>query len=80
MAEDELQLQREQEQLLAQLPQLPGTILLVGNETGQGVVPMDALSRRFCDEAGRLHQQLAAQCERVTWVVAGLPQPLKRES
>lgn len=79
VAEDESLLQRERDHLLEVLPQLPGTILMVSNETGQGVVPMDALSRRFCDEAGRLHQQLAAECERVTWVVAGLPQPLKRE-
>lgn len=80
MAEDDALLQRESKQLLELLPQLPGSILLVSNETGQGIVPMDALSRRFCDEAGRLHQQLAALCERVTWVVAGLPQSLKRES
>jgi len=35
------------------------------------------LSRRFVDEAGRLHQRLAALCERVTLVVAGLELPLK---
>lgn len=80
MTEDEALFLRERDRLLEVLPQLPGTILLVGNETGQGIVPMDALSRRFCDEAGRLHQQLAAMCDRVTWVVAGLPQPLKREN
>ncbi|MBT3308935.1 MAG: bifunctional adenosylcobinamide kinase/adenosylcobinamide-phosphate guanylyltransferase [Gammaproteobacteria bacterium] len=77
MAEDELQLRGEQEQLLELLPTLPGSILLVSNETGLGVVPMDPLSRRFCDEAGRLHQHLAELCERATWVVAGLPQRIK---
>jgi len=44
---------------------------------GMGVVPMGELSRRFIDEAGRLHQQLAAICDRVTLVVAGLEQRLK---
>lgn len=79
LAEDEAQLEREPRALLQLLPTLPGSILMVSNETGLGIVPMDPLSRRFCDEAGRLHQQLAALCERVTWVAAGLPQPLKRE-
>ena len=38
---------------------------------------MGALSRRFVDEAGRLHQQLASRCERVVFVAAGLPLALK---
>ncbi|ABM62617.1 bifunctional adenosylcobinamide kinase/adenosylcobinamide-phosphate guanylyltransferase [Halorhodospira halophila] len=54
-----------------------GHLLLVSNETGLGVMPMNALARRFCDEAGALHQQMAECCERVTWTVAGLAQPLK---
>jgi len=59
------------------LPTLSGQILLVSNETGLGVVPMGELSRRFVDEAGFLHQQLAALCQRVTLTVAGLPLVLK---
>jgi len=54
-----------------------GDLLLVSNETGLGVMPMNALARRFCDEAGALHQQIAERCEHVTWMVAGLAQPLK---
>lgn len=69
--------ERERDDLLATLPTLPGQVLLVSNEVGQGVVPMGALSRRFVDEAGRLHQALAAQCGRVCLVVAGLPLWLK---
>jgi len=68
---------RERDDLLATLQQLPGQVLLVSNEVGQGVVPMGELSRRFVDEAGRLHQALAAQCGRVCLVVAGLPLWLK---
>lgn len=67
------------EALLASLATLPGSVLLVSNEVGEGVIPADALSRRFVDEAGRLHQALAARCERVTRVTAGLPQRLKDE-
>lgn len=72
-------LAREREALLATLPSLPGDIILVSNETGLGIVPADPLSRRFRDEAGRLHQVLAALCDRVIFTVAGLPQVLKGE-
>ena len=64
-------------ELLALLPGLPGDVIFVSNEVGNGIIPVDALSRRFCDESGRLHQKLAASCERVTLVVAGLAQQLK---
>jgi adenosylcobinamide kinase/adenosylcobinamide-phosphate guanylyltransferase len=50
---------------------------MVGNETNMGVVPMGELSRRYCDEAGRLHQRIAALCDRVTLTVAGLPLAVK---
>ena len=56
---------------------LPGEVLLVANEIGLGIVPLGAETRRFRDEAGRLNQDLAAACERVTFVVAGLPLVLK---
>lgn len=74
---DPTALERESEALLEILPTLPGTLILVGNETGMGVVPADALSRRYCDVAGRLHQDLAQRCERVVLTVAGLPHTLK---
>lgn len=70
-SEDELR--REVDALLAVLPTLPGHIILVSNETNMGIVPMGELSRRYCDEAGRLHQQVGALCERVILTVAGLP-------
>jgi len=67
----------ERDALLDALPALPGEIALVGNEVGLGVVPLGELSRRFVDEAGRLHQSLAGVCERVLFVAAGLPLALK---
>lgn len=75
--EDGALLEREREALLATLPTLPGEILLVSNEVGCGIVPMGELSRRFVDEAGRLHQALAATCDRVVFVAARLPLALK---
>jgi adenosylcobinamide kinase/adenosylcobinamide-phosphate guanylyltransferase len=79
LTEDEAQFTRERNRLLQVAGELPGRILLVSNEVGQGVVPMNALARRFVDEAGWLHQALAQRCGRVLWVVAGLPQVLKGE-
>ncbi|WP_140719271.1 bifunctional adenosylcobinamide kinase/adenosylcobinamide-phosphate guanylyltransferase [Pseudomonas sp. Hp2] len=75
--EDRGRLARERQALLDTLPRLPGRIVLVSNEVGQGIVPLGELARRFVDEAGRLHQALAARCERVVFVVAGLPMVLK---
>ncbi|MBT3346858.1 MAG: bifunctional adenosylcobinamide kinase/adenosylcobinamide-phosphate guanylyltransferase [Thiotrichales bacterium] len=77
MAEDEDLLQQEVERLLKTLLNLEGNIIMVSNETGLGVVPMDLLSRKFCDESGRLHQQLAQLSNRAVMVIAGLPQVLK---
>jgi adenosylcobinamide kinase / adenosylcobinamide-phosphate guanylyltransferase len=67
----------ERAALLETLPRLPGRILLVSNETGMGVMPLGELTRRFCDEAGWLHQEIAVVCEQVVLTVAGLPLYLK---
>jgi len=60
------------------LARAPGTVVVVSNEVGLGIVPENALARRFRDEAGRAHQALAACVDEVVFVVAGLPQVLKR--
>lgn len=52
-------------------------VVLVANEVGLGIVPENALARRFRDEAGRLNQRLAAQAGRVVFMVAGLPMTVK---
>jgi len=52
-------------------------LIMVSNEVGQGIVPMGELSRQFVDESGRMHQKLAQVCERVVFIIAGLPQILK---
>ena len=69
----------ERAQLIAALPGLPGPVVLVSNEVGLGIHPANALARRFVDEAGRLHQDIAAVAQRVIWMTAGLPSYLKNE-
>jgi len=66
--------------LLDTLAELPGHIIFVGNETGSGIIPDNALARRYCDEAGQLHQSLAKSCQRVTLTVAGLPLIIKEHN
>ncbi len=75
--EDEARLRQETAALLEVLPALPGQLILVSNETGMGVVPLGELTRRYCDEAGRLHQAVAEHCDQVIMTVAGLPLILK---
>ncbi|WP_018152600.1 bifunctional adenosylcobinamide kinase/adenosylcobinamide-phosphate guanylyltransferase [Leeia oryzae] len=80
LAEDETLLARETDALLAILPRLQAEVILVSNEVGWSIVPESALARRFADEVGRLHQRLAAACQRVELVVAGLPLTMKNET
>jgi adenosylcobinamide kinase/adenosylcobinamide-phosphate guanylyltransferase len=70
----------ERQALLEALPGLPGEVLFVANEIGLGIVPLGEETRRFRDEAGRLNQDVAAACERATFVAAGLPLALKTPS
>lgn len=71
-------LRHEIDSLLTTLPQLPGRIILVSNEVGWGVVPANALARLFADQQGWLNQRLAAVCDEVTLIAAGLPLTLKK--
>ncbi|HUA51438.1 MAG TPA: bifunctional adenosylcobinamide kinase/adenosylcobinamide-phosphate guanylyltransferase [Candidatus Sulfotelmatobacter sp.] len=63
--------------LIDTLPRLAGPVVFVSNEVGLGIVPDNALARRFRDAAGRLNQAVAAACQRVVLVAAGLPLVLK---
>ncbi|MEG9622453.1 bifunctional adenosylcobinamide kinase/adenosylcobinamide-phosphate guanylyltransferase [Pseudomonas guariconensis] len=80
MLDDDTRLAQERDALLECLETLPGTIILVSNETGLGVVPMGELTRRYVDQAGWLHQAVAERCERVVLTVAGLPLMFKGPS
>jgi adenosylcobinamide kinase / adenosylcobinamide-phosphate guanylyltransferase len=63
--------------LLAALARMKNPVWLVSNEVGLGIVPENALARRFRDEAGRLHRLVAAQADHLVLMVAGLPLTVK---
>jgi adenosylcobinamide kinase/adenosylcobinamide-phosphate guanylyltransferase len=54
-----------------------GPLILVANEVGYGIVPDNALARRFRDEAGIINQRVAAVVDEVQLIAAGLPLTLK---
>ena len=64
-------------ELVHAIGQARGALIFVSNEVGLGIVPDNALARRFRDEAGRVNQQVAAAAGEVVFVAAGLPLRLK---
>lgn len=68
---DEPAWQHEQQVLLDALQACPGPVVLVSNEIGLGVMPMSREARACVTALGRLHQQVAERCARVTLMVAG---------
>lgn len=69
--------QQEREAFLMLLPTLAGTIILVSNEVGMGIVPLGEINRQFQDEQGRLNQAVAEIANSVVLIAAGLPLKLK---
>ncbi len=61
----------------ASLAAAPGTVILVSNEVGMGLVPQTPLGRAFRDAQGQLNQHIAGICDTVIFVAAGLPLALK---
>lgn len=66
--------------LLVAIKKAAGPVVLVGNEIGLGVIPMGRETRAFVDALGRLNQDVAQACARVTFMAAGLPLTLKGQS
>ena len=54
-----------------------GSVILVTNEVGCGIVPADRITRLFRDMTGLANQRLAATADRVVWMVAGVPVTVK---
>jgi adenosylcobinamide kinase / adenosylcobinamide-phosphate guanylyltransferase len=70
-------IEQEIDRLAQALAEAAAPVVLVANEVGSGIVPDNALARRFRDLQGGLNQRIAAQADRVVLLVAGLPLSLK---
>ena len=77
MLENDAALSTELQSLNAAVETCGSRLVMVSNETSMGIVPMGELSRRYCDEAGLLHQAMARHCDEVVLMIAGLCHRLK---
>lgn len=73
----ESDLAAETDALCAALAECRARVIIVSNETGLGIIPENALARRFRDAQGLLNQRLATHADGVAMVVAGIPMVLK---
>lgn len=73
----ERDVEAESARLTEALSRPRGPWFVVSNEVGLGIVPENALARRFRDAAGRLNQAVAANADSVIFMVAGLPMTVK---
>ena len=55
----------------------PCDLVLVTNEVGLGIIPMDAMTRRYRDLAGLINQRVAAAADTVILMVSGIPLKIK---
>ena len=73
----ERDIEAEAEDLLTVMETVEAPVVLVSNEVGMGIVPANALARRYRDDLGRLNQSVASLAELVVFVAAALPLALK---
>jgi len=75
--EDGKKIDRNIDDLVRQLPDVRGAVVVVSNEVGMGIVPENQLSRRYRDTAGDLNQRVAGVADRVIAILAGQPLVIK---
>jgi adenosylcobinamide kinase / adenosylcobinamide-phosphate guanylyltransferase len=71
---------KEMHRLTQLITEPPCPIILVSNEVGLGIVPENPLARRFRDLTGWCNQRVSHACNRVVWMVAGIPVTIKPSS
>ena len=71
------EIMQEFEKLLLAIQESPTHFLFVTNEAGLGIMPDNALARRYIDLLGTLNQRMAEASDEVIWMITGLPQWIK---
>ncbi len=69
---------READRLLEVSQTMKGTVIIVSNEVGLGIVPDNPSARIFRDLSGLIHQKVSQQADEVYFMVSGLPHQLKK--
>jgi len=67
---------RPEEEIASFVKKNPGTII-ISDEIGNGIVPMDPFERVYRERTGRILCDLAANAEEVERVICGIPQKIK---
>jgi adenosylcobinamide kinase/adenosylcobinamide-phosphate guanylyltransferase len=75
--EQESQIFSRTEAFIEAIQKIPQSVIVVSNEVGYGIVPVNDVARRFRDLMGTVNQRLAACADVVVWTVVGLPQIIK---
>jgi adenosylcobinamide kinase / adenosylcobinamide-phosphate guanylyltransferase len=73
----EAQILEEADRLIRMSRLVKGSLIIVSNEVGLGVVPDNPAARSFRDLCGWIHQRVAREADDVFFMIAGLPQKLK---
>ncbi len=80
LMEEEADIALETNRLCESLQAAQQDVVVVSNEVGLGIVPDNALARKFRDHAGKLNQAVAQVAGRVVFIAAGLPMVMKDET
>ena len=75
--EPENQIFSRTEAFIEAIQRIPQSVIIVSNEVGYGIVPVNDIARQFRDIMGTVNQRLAACADVVIWTIAGLPQIIK---
>ena len=75
--EQESQILSRTEAFIEAIQKIPQSVIIVSNEVGYGIVPVNDIARHFRDIMGTVNQRLAACADVVVWTVVGLPQVIK---
>ena len=73
----DLKIMDEINRFVEMIKQTPASLVIVSNEVGMGIVPVDPLGRRFRDLSGMANQRIGQVAETVIFMVSGIPIFLK---